>query len=97
MHVELPIVTRPMMRPSSSHAASISASVLSSAVGVDEGAADGLLAHPASAPPASSRATGRAAVMWEIWRFVVPALNPNERRYAIPFIIAVVVLFAWAA
>ena len=33
-------------------------------------------------------------VMWEIWRFVVPALNPNEKRYAIPFIVAVVVLFA---
>jgi sec-independent protein translocase protein TatC len=32
-------------------------------------------------------------VMWEIWRFVVPALHPNERRYAIPFIVAVVVLF----
>ena len=38
MHVELPVVTRPMMRPSSSHAASISASVPSPAVGVDEGA-----------------------------------------------------------
>ena len=48
------------MRPSSSHAASISASPLSPAVGVDEGAADGVLAQPASAPPASSRATGRA-------------------------------------
>jgi len=33
-------------------------------------------------------------VMWEIWRLVVPALNPNEKRYAIPFIVAVVVLFA---
>jgi sec-independent protein translocase protein TatC len=33
-------------------------------------------------------------VMWEIWRFVVPALNPNEKRYAIPFITAVLVLFA---
>jgi sec-independent protein translocase protein TatC len=32
-------------------------------------------------------------LMWEIWRFVVPALNPNEKRYAIPFVIAVVVLF----
>jgi sec-independent protein translocase protein TatC len=33
-------------------------------------------------------------VMWEIWRFVVPALEPNERRYAIPFLVSVIVLFA---
>jgi sec-independent protein translocase protein TatC len=33
-------------------------------------------------------------VMWEIWRFIVPALNPNEKKYAIPFIVSVVVLFA---
>jgi len=32
-------------------------------------------------------------VMWEIWRFVVPALHPHERRYAIPFVVSVVVLF----
>jgi sec-independent protein translocase protein TatC len=32
-------------------------------------------------------------VMWETWRFIVPALQANERRYAIPFIISVVVLF----
>jgi sec-independent protein translocase protein TatC len=33
-------------------------------------------------------------VMWQIWRFVVPALHPNEKRYSIPFIFAAVVLFA---
>jgi sec-independent protein translocase protein TatC len=32
-------------------------------------------------------------VVWEIWRFVVPALTPNERRYAIPFVVSIVVLF----
>lgn len=33
-------------------------------------------------------------VAWEIWRFVVPALRPNEKRYAVPFILAAVALFA---
>jgi sec-independent protein translocase protein TatC len=36
-------------------------------------------------------------VMWEIWRFVVPALNPNEKKYAIPFMTAVIVLFLMGA
>jgi sec-independent protein translocase protein TatC len=33
-------------------------------------------------------------VLWQIWRFVVPALHAKEKRYAIPFIISSVVLFA---
>ncbi len=32
-------------------------------------------------------------IMWQIWRFVVPALKANEKRYAIPFIVSSVVLF----
>jgi sec-independent protein translocase protein TatC len=32
-------------------------------------------------------------LLWQIWRFVVPALNPKEKRYAIPFIVSSVVLF----
>jgi len=32
-------------------------------------------------------------IMWQIWRFVVPALKANERRYAIPFIASSVSLF----
>jgi sec-independent protein translocase protein TatC len=32
-------------------------------------------------------------IMWQIWRFVVPALKSNEKRYAIPFIVSSVVLF----
>lgn len=36
-------------------------------------------------------------VMWQIWRFVVPGLYPNERRYAIPFIASAVVLFLLGA
>jgi sec-independent protein translocase protein TatC len=32
-------------------------------------------------------------VLWQIWRFIVPALHDRERRYAIPFIASTVVLF----
>lgn len=32
-------------------------------------------------------------IMWQIWRFVVPALKGNEKRYAIPFIVSSVTLF----
>jgi sec-independent protein translocase protein TatC len=32
-------------------------------------------------------------VMWEIWRFIVPALHKREQRYAIGFIVSSVLLF----
>jgi sec-independent protein translocase protein TatC len=32
-------------------------------------------------------------IMWQIWKFVVPALKANEKRYAIPFIVSSVSLF----
>jgi sec-independent protein translocase protein TatC len=38
--------------------------------------------------------------MWQLWRFVTPGLHPHEKRYAVPFIISSVVLFAlggWVA
>lgn len=33
-------------------------------------------------------------VLWQIWRFVVPALSKKEKHYAVPFIGSSVVLFA---
>jgi len=33
-------------------------------------------------------------IMWQLWRFIVPALNTKEKKYSIPFIISVVVLFS---
>jgi sec-independent protein translocase protein TatC len=33
-------------------------------------------------------------ILWQIWRFVVPALERREKRYAIPFILSSIVLFA---
>lgn len=33
-------------------------------------------------------------VLWQIWRFITPGLHPREKRYAIPFVAASIVLFA---
>lgn len=32
-------------------------------------------------------------IMWQLWRFIVPALNAKEKKYTIPFIISTVSLF----
>ncbi|MCX6512573.1 MAG: twin-arginine translocase subunit TatC [Actinobacteria bacterium] len=36
-------------------------------------------------------------LLFQIWRFIVPALRPQERNYAIPFVAASVLLFALGA
>ncbi len=36
-------------------------------------------------------------VLWEVWRFITPGLNPNEKRYAVPFISASIILFTMGA
>jgi sec-independent protein translocase protein TatC len=33
-------------------------------------------------------------VLWQIWRFIVPGLHAKEKKYAIPFIISTIALFA---
>ena len=33
-------------------------------------------------------------LLWEFWRFITPGLKPNEKRYAIPFVVASITLFA---
>ena len=33
-------------------------------------------------------------VLWQVWRFVVPALSRKEKHYAVPFITSSIVLFA---
>jgi sec-independent protein translocase protein TatC len=32
-------------------------------------------------------------VLWQVWKFVVPALHKNERRYALGFVLSSVILF----
>ena len=36
-------------------------------------------------------------VLWQLWRFITPGLHPKEKRYAIPFIVASVLLFLMGA
>ena len=36
-------------------------------------------------------------ILWQLWRFVTPALYPRERRYAVPFVASGVLLFALGA
>ncbi|MEY2582619.1 MAG: sec-independent protein translocase protein TatC, partial [Ilumatobacteraceae bacterium] len=33
-------------------------------------------------------------IMWQVWRFIVPALHAKEKKYAIPFVASSVALFA---
>lgn len=32
--------------------------------------------------------------LWQLWRFVTPGLHPKEKRYAVPFLVSSLVLFA---
>ncbi len=34
-------------------------------------------------------------LLWELWRFITPGLKRNEKRYAIPYIVASITLFAF--
>jgi sec-independent protein translocase protein TatC len=36
-------------------------------------------------------------LLWQLWRFITPGLNPKEKRYAIPFILSSIVLFLMGA
>ncbi len=36
-------------------------------------------------------------VLWQLWRFVTPGLHPREKRYAVPFVLSALALFAFGA
>ncbi len=35
--------------------------------------------------------------LWQLWRFITPGLHPKEKRYAVPFILSSISLFAVGA
>ena len=35
--------------------------------------------------------------LYELWRFITPALDPREKSYAMPFVASAIVLFAIGA
>ncbi|MGA2836069.1 MAG: twin-arginine translocase subunit TatC [Acidimicrobiales bacterium] len=35
--------------------------------------------------------------LWEVWRFITPGLNPKEKKYAVPFVVATIALFTLGA
>jgi sec-independent protein translocase protein TatC len=36
-------------------------------------------------------------ILWQLWRFVMPGLYKNERRYTIAFVVSSIFLFLWGA
>ena len=36
-------------------------------------------------------------LLWQLWRFITPGLNPKEKKYAVPFLSASIVLFLLGA
>lgn len=36
-------------------------------------------------------------VLYQLWRFITPGLNPKEKRYAVPFVVSSIMLFSLGA
>lgn len=42
-------------------------------------------------------AVAMPVILWQLWRFITPALYPHEKKYAIPFTVSALLLFALGA
>jgi sec-independent protein translocase protein TatC len=40
---------------------------------------------------------GLPVILFQLWRFITPGLNPNERKYAVPFVISSTFFFLFGA
>ena len=40
------------------------------------------------------RLDAHEVILWQLWRFVTPGLHKHEKRYALPFVLVSMVLFA---
>jgi sec-independent protein translocase protein TatC len=40
---------------------------------------------------------GLPVILWQLWRFITPALHAHEKRYAVPFVASSLVLFGFGA
>ena len=39
-------------------------------------------------------ALGMPVILWQVWRFVTPALYPKEKRFVLPFVVSAMLLFS---
>ena len=42
--------------------------------------------HGCRSPPTAASSSPCRCIMWQVWRFIVPALHAKEKKYAIPFV-----------
>jgi len=45
----------------------------------------------------SGAALALPVILWQLWRFITPGLHPNEKRYALPFVLSSLAFFAFGA
>ena len=45
----------------------------------------------------SGLALALPVLLYQLWRFITPALKSGERKFALPFVFASILLFRWAA
>ena len=67
---------------------------LNARLSTSPGSAAGLRAASQRVVPTAAPHRHPRCLFDQLWRFITPGLKPNEKRYAVPFIVATVGLFA---